>query len=39
MHVVREPAKVIMDSNALFVPSQCRIDVFAETRTVIAEKF
>ena len=35
----REPVKVIMDSNALFVPFQFRIDVFAELEQLLQRNF
>jgi uncharacterized protein len=32
----KEPIKVILDSNALFVPLQFKIDIFEETRKLLA---
>lgn len=35
----REPLRVILDSNALFVPLQFRIDIFEETEKLLNAKF
>lgn len=31
----KQPLKIILDSNALFIPSQLRIDIFAETERLL----
>ena len=35
----KKTAKVILDSNALFVPLQFKIDIFEELKTVLSVKF
>ena len=37
--VQKEPLKVILDSNALFVPFQFRIDVFGELERLLNRRF
>jgi hypothetical protein len=34
-----EPLKVILDSNALFVPLELKIDIFAETKRLLNRNF
>jgi len=36
---IEKTAKVILDSNALFVPLQFRIDIFEELQTLLSVKF
>jgi rRNA-processing protein FCF1 len=38
-HVQKEPLRVIVDSNALFVPLQFRIDVFSELERLLNRRF
>jgi rRNA-processing protein FCF1 len=38
-HVQKEPLQVIVDSNALFVPLQFRIDVFRELERLLNRRF
>ena len=37
--VQKEPLKVILDSNALFVPFQFRIDIFSELERLLKRRF
>jgi len=37
--LVKEPLKIILDSNALFVPLQLRIDIFEELKLLLNAKF
>lgn len=36
---LREPLKVVLDSNALFVPLQFKIDIFEELKTLLKANF
>jgi len=36
---IKEPLKVILDSNALFVPLQFKIDIFEELEKLLNMKF
>jgi rRNA-processing protein FCF1 len=38
-HAQKEPLQVIMDSNALFVPLQFKIDVFSELERLLSRRF
>ena len=38
-YVRKEPLKVILDSNALFIPFQFRIDVFSELERLLNRRF
>jgi len=38
-HAQKEPLKVILDSNALFVPLQFRFDVFGELERLLSRRF
>jgi len=38
-HAQKEPLKVILDSNALFVPLQFRFDVFGELERLLTRRF
>ena len=37
--LIKKPLKVILDSNALFVPFQFKIDIFEELKTLLNMKF